>query len=178
MRKLLFGSIPVHTGNRVRVFHIHPYTRSIPVHTGEPKTGGTCADSCWVYPRTHGGTAHSVKEKRQSLGLSPYTRGTFSTHSLSSLTRGLSPYTRGTAIIVFLLSVVGVYPRTHGGTRWLRLVGSLILGLSPYTRGNHAGIVASGDRVGSIPVHTGEPIRGLIRNWQYRVYPRTHGGTL
>ena len=70
-----------------------------------------------------------------------------------------------------------VYPRTHGGTLVWCCNGLLCEGLSPYTRGNLEGECVSLSHLGSIPVHTGEPIyKGRWSRWD-GVYPRTHGGT-
>ena len=71
---------------------------------------------------------------------------------------GLSPYTRGN------LPKVNIFNR--------------IMGLSPYTRGNHCHSPLSCGVLGSIPVHTGEPLARVCEICVLRVYPRTHGGTL
>ena len=50
-------------------------------------------------------------------------------------------------------------------------------GLSPYTRGNQRAISPYVFRMGSIPVHTGKPLRLDPYTVKVTVYPRTHGET-
>ena len=49
---------------------------SIPVHTGKPRFLSAQANSCAVYPRTHGETIIDDGSLSSVKGLSPYTRGT------------------------------------------------------------------------------------------------------
>ena len=53
----------------------------------------------------------------------------------------------------------------------------LIEGLSPYTRGNLDQSQESGQKLRSIPVHTGKPSTPTAGCPSARVYPRTHGET-
>ena len=176
------GSIPAHTGEPVvHVGHVHlgrVYPRtyggtqldqsrqgrikgSIPAHTGEPNSWPCRPLSRMVYPRTYGGTRHSAALMEAEMGLSPHIRG-------NRQRRAASP---AAAVIP------GVYPRTYGGTEGRVLPAQRAQGLSPHIRGNRRYASALLTWQGSIPAHTGEPLRALRHLTDNRVYPRTYGGT-
>ena len=71
----------------------------------------------------------------------------------------------------------GVYPRTHGETSSRFPSSSVMKGLSPHTRGNRSMGIGLPSGTGSIPAHTGKPIRNGLQGNRQRVYPRTHGET-
>ena len=70
-----------------------------------------------------------------------------------------------------------VYPRTYGGTVELGYTSVADAGLSPHIRGNADVTVELGQRLGSIPAHTGERRRYRGARAAFGVYPRTYGGT-
>ena len=69
------------------------------------------------------------------------------------------------------------YPRSHGGTAWLKLWPECVTGLSPFARGNPPKASSPLISPGPIPVRTGEPCSAGVNNGHHRAYPRSHGGT-
>ncbi len=68
-----------------------------------------------------------------------------------------------------------VYPRPHGEADAIRLLEALEDGLSPPTRGSPFNAPAHKLRQGSIPAHTGKPLKGVLVALGGGVYPRPHG---
>ena len=173
------GLSPYTRGNRWQTMVEGQKERSIPVHTGEPARRVRTAAIIGVYPRTHGGTLIVSPVSVTSMGLSPYTRGNrWQTMVEGQKERSIPVHTGEPARRVRTAAIIGVYPRTHGGTLIVSPVSVTSMGLSPYTRGNLGEPFRLESHHGSIPVHTGEPnLLALIRLLS-KVYPRTHGGTL
>ena len=71
----------------------------------------------------------------------------------------------------------GVYPRSRGGTGFRVLQRPPAPGLSPLARGNRSAVSAHQHRRRSIPARAGEPRPRRPCQSQYRVYPRSRGGT-
>ena len=71
----------------------------------------------------------------------------------------------------------GAYPRSRGGTRFLRCQSTPELGLSPLARGNPGGGVFSDMEDGPIPARAGEPFWSFENEIEIWAYPRSRGGT-
>ena len=101
-------------------------------------------------------------------------------HPTSYLAKSLSPHTRGNHPPrgeMTSSAILWVYPRTHGET-WFRTARETSAsGLSPHTRGNLLERCDVTEYLGSIPAHTGKPMRTMAISKTYGVYPRTHGET-
>ena len=152
--------------------------RSIPVHTGKPRSSRLAQALRKVYPRTHGETYSTCRFVGPCWGLSPYTRG--------NPAGGISPHSHQRSIPVHTGKpgqaglhgiFFGVYPRTHGETTGTPDRPTMIQGLSPYTRGNQLQARPLAFGSGSIPVHTGKPHDFYCVCDESWVYPRTHGET-
>ena len=151
---------------------------SIPAHTGEPRRSCRRRASSGVYPRAYGGTCARWSRGCAWRGLSPRIRGNQmgEAHgreaggSIPAHT-GEPPRRHGTP------SSAWVYPRAYGGTDTSSGLRRWFWGLSPRIRGNPQAVLASLLCLGSIPAHTGEPIRPLGALDPARVYPRAYGGT-
>ena len=133
-----------------------------------------------VYPRTHGGTYRKCSGHRIIQGSIPVHTG----EPRSLILRrsvgysGSIPVHTGEPLWDRVNSQnERVYPRTHGGTYEGGFGCGRLRGLSPYTRGNQYDWDEPHRTKGSIPVHTGEPLRRSGDTHMLRVYPRTHGGT-
>ena len=72
---------------------------------------------------------------------------------------------------------VRVYPRAYGETYSYRGKFPSARGLSPRIRGNHLRFKPAGERLGSIPAHTGKPVSGDGIRGAPGVYPRAYGET-
>ncbi len=70
-----------------------------------------------------------------------------------------------------------VYPRVYGGTYLVRNCNVCVIGLSPRVRGNPNLDIRGGQRHGSIPACTGEPVADTNGSLMQMVYPRVYGGT-
>ena len=70
-----------------------------------------------------------------------------------------------------------VYPRTCGGTCFVRRGVMRVLGLSPHLRGNLYAPSGVSALLGSIPALAGEPGTQHRQTYGAMVYPRTCGGT-
>ena len=91
---------------------------------------------------------------------------------------GLSPHGRGNLGGRYAcVDGRGVYPRTGGGTRFTRKTISPAPGLSPHGRGNRRRRSGPDQAGGSIPARAGEPLGAFDAHLDFRVYPRTGGGT-
>ena len=150
---------------------------SIPVCTGEPKTG--CRISCWVavYPRVYGGTHQRPAFLLAPVGLSPCVRGNLTRVLMLELQIGSIPVCTGEPNHASCSArAVGLSPCVRGNQR---PVAEVLLGggLSPCVRGNPptTGIPSGSSR--SIPVCTGEPVKGKRDGRNDMVYPRVYGGT-
>ncbi len=132
----------------------------------------------WVYPRTHGETSTFSIAATIVSGLSPYTRGNPLSPACRFHPTGSIPVHTGKPMASLNIGLLEeVYPRTHGETKTLNNISFGTQGLSPYTRGNLLLSRCTHPLVWSIPVHTGKPSRGRLRQNQPKVYPRTHGET-
>ena len=131
-----------------------------------------------VYPRTHGGTCLVPSMSPFAQGLSPHTRGNHIACAASRPAPGSIPaHTGEPRCRGGCRRAWRVYPRTHGGTVGRQVGPPGAEGLSPHTRGNPDIPGADYTLRGSIPAHTGEPLRTRNHLIPTRVYPRTHGGT-
>ena len=72
---MALGLSPLARGNRCSHAPDLPSTRSIPARAGEPVGGVAVVDYPKVYPRSRGGTQHSLTLFQNGLGLSPLARG-------------------------------------------------------------------------------------------------------
>ena len=172
------GSIPAHTGEPPLHLHHSHCTGSIPAHTGEPSWSRIVKRASGVYPRTYGGTVPAQPGAFSREGLSPHIRGNLHQFGrVLSRYRSIPAHTGEPGWGHFRVGFFTVYPRTYGGTGIHPDPSTTHLGLSPHIRGNHCLQFSGLDRDGSIPAHTGEPIRTGRRFYQPTVYPRTYGGT-
>ena len=131
------GLSPHTRGNRPLPDRWRRSSGSIPAHTGEPSN--RCGGPSWsrVYPRTHGGTGILSFALSNAAGLSPHTRGNPRPKKCEKVKKGSIPAHTGEPLqAARLLSHVGVYPRTHGGTSSCSVSSEPREGLSPHTRGN------------------------------------------
>ena len=114
--------------------------------------------SCRVYPRTYGGTYDAAIARQVTRGLSPHIRGNRRQNRRDGIAPGSIPAHTGEPSSLFALAfLLGVYPRTYGGTSPALTLAVTLSGLSPHIRGNRsAACRCPGTR------------------W---VYPRTYGGT-
>ena len=112
------------------------------------------------------------------LGLSPHIRGNGKKRTPSNGDIGSIPaHTGERRAKADQRPGLWVYPRTYGGTSESRGVDTHLPGLSPHIRGNENLPVLRFLPRGSIPAHTGERESVAITVREYRVYPRTYGGT-
>ena len=153
---------------------------SIPAHTGKP--------------------THGPRNRHDSKGLSPHTRGNLHTVPGTGMIQGSIPaHTGKPADSLHRKSTLEVYPRTHGETsrnpagttgerglsphtrgnrRRQTLVTLRSRGLSPHTRGNPVALSCPWALERSIPAHTGKPRPPSSCRRCPGVYPRTHGETV
>ena len=151
---------------------------SIPAHAGEPRASPRTDAAAGVYPRPRGGTDTSTPEERESLGLSPPTRGNRWAFEITHARTGSIPAHAGEPPPPSpTTSGRGVYPRPRGGTHRDGASAVEDRGLSPPTRGNRPSRPQDISRPRSIPAHAGEPHRRAFRFPRRAVYPRPRGGT-
>ena len=152
------GLSPRVRGNQSATAGSTPSVGSIPACAGEPPPGCSRCSAAGVYPRVCGGTGGDGRMGRPRPGLSPRVRGNprrrgtllrgqGSIPACAGEPRGCDPWRRRG----------GVYPRVCGGTASSPNSPLMMSGLSPRVRGNHVEVVASPDRLGSIPACAGEP---------------------
>ena len=151
---------------------------SIPARAGEPRGPRRARARATVYPRTCGGTSPCRRQGALVSGLSPHVRGNPRRRNPAPGPRGSIPARAGEP----RSSVAGwpgswVYPRTCGGT--ITTISPILpsSGLSPHVRGNLERMNYLFVDPGSIPARAGEPVALLLFVLQFRVYPRTCGGT-
>ena len=70
------------------------------------------------------------------------------------------------------------YPRSRGGTFFIRLARLFVRGLSPLARGNPHRSRYPHAAVGPIPARAGEPAVVALGGLPVWAYPRSRGGTL
>ncbi len=172
------GLSPLARGNRLASTRLDARMGSIPARTGEP---GTCEYSpayAAVYPRSHGGTAPTVRTARGCQGLSPLARGNLGERmNITHKTGSIPARTGEPRAMREMLVELGVYPRSHGGTVGGARFEVEIRGLSPLARGNRRDAEQARSTGGSIPARTGEPAPSTHARTRIGVYPRSHGGT-
>ena len=152
---------------------------SIPAHTGEPESGEIDGAAVPVYPRAYGGTATRRRSWTPDGGLSPRIRGNRPETEKPIRPPGSIPAHTGEPRPGPKLSpTAGVYPRAYGGTTSHWTCQPRQSGLSPRIRGNRPPDRRHRQRGGSIPAHTGEPLRLRAPDPRPRVYPRAYGGTV
>ena len=151
---------------------------SIPARAGEPRRT-TCVHTVpWVYPRTCGGTAVSVRSAGAATGLSPHVRGNPPSTAPGPIPDGSIPARAGEPCVrVRDWYRTRVYPRTCGGTASAPSRRRSGWGLSPHVRGNRCRACTFAPYPGSIPARAGEPLLDFGHYSSFRVYPRTCGGT-
>ena len=94
------------------------------------------------------------------MGLSPHIRGNPALALAQGRARGSIPaHTGEPDKCRKKMGSGGVYPRTYGGTVSQSPIRRTIAGLSPHIRGNHDHFQVLDYFIGSIPAHTGEPLR-------------------
>ena len=150
--------------------------RSIPAHAGKPWASCSRPWASWVYPRPRGEAGASLEASRQTLGLSPPTRGSQLRSPSCSAPGGSIPAHAGKpGHVVRPRPAPTVYPRPRGEAlaEKLRHVGDA--GLSPPTRGSPRGVRSERPTLRSIPAHAGKPRTASISNSPPGVYPRPRG---
>ena len=138
LREVVDSGLSPHTrGSLPDAFPEPDRQGSIPAHTGKPGTPAIASSLSRVYPRTHGEAAIAGAPRRETLGLSPHTRGSHSHHaSASSIVGSIPAHTGKPSRRRATRPRRAVYPRTHGeaACRGSRTVAAA--GLSPHTRGS------------------------------------------
>ena len=131
---------------------------SIPAQTGEPSLALSQPRSDRVYPRTDGGTRLYFVADAREWGLSPHRRGNLPHSARIVQQSGSIPAQTGEPSCADAIpSLLGVYPRTDGGTWETCGTDGHGIGLSPHRRGNPSNVLGRADYAGSIPAQTGEP---------------------
>ena len=148
-----------------------------------PRGGTSARDSSpgsprAVYPRPRGGTRPDDDRRRQSVGLSPPTRGNrVIPPPLLPYRRSIPAHAGEPRACQSPPSAAAVYPRPRGGTSLAGASSGRPAGLSPPTRGNPRIAPLLRPRRRSIPAHAGEPPRSTKIRRVTKVYPRPRGGT-
>ena len=157
-----------------RVGGEHP--RSIPAHTGKPRSSVPSPMTNRVYPRPHGEAARVLSSRPASAGLSPPTRGSRHLCRRRNRPQGSIPaHTGKPTPLSSLPTAFRVYPRPHGEAA--HQLGGVAEsgGLSPPTRGSRFEAIQYPILARSIPAHTGKPrCKQNLLNAD-GVYPRPHG---
>ena len=92
-------------------------------------------------------------------GLSPHVRGNHQLSALFRESRRSIPARAGEPCqSIKVACALTVYPRTCGGTRWVKVDNIPSMGLSPHVRGNRLTVGAGEPSDGSIPARAGEPL--------------------
>ena len=149
---------------------------SIPAHTGKPTPTPAAEPTAEVYPRPHGEANIATTARYSCRGLSPPTRGSrvllrLWRHRRRSIPAHTGKPCRGGR----RWPSSWVYPRPHGEARSFGRRRRPSSGLSPPTRGSPSFRLAPSASQGSIPAHTGKPVRPLRDPGRSGVYPRPHG---
>ena len=151
---------------------------SIPARAGEPASRSAVSSPVRVYPRTGGGTLVTAIINGSGLGLSPHGRGNRGHRNGRGQADGSIPARAGEPDVEpAVLTELGVYPRTGGGTVMACRWSAREKGLSPHGRGNRWMESPASMKAGSIPARAGEPAPSRRRSASSGVYPRTGGGT-
>ena len=150
--------------------------RSIPAHTGKPRTAALLAAGARVYPRPHGEAACSFSRALKSKGLSPPTRGSHGVEARRlGVERSIPAHTGKPRNRRVPGTRAKVYPRPHGEALARAAPATGHVGLSPPTRGSRRHDAERGACAGSIPAHTGKPPVPTATSSVPSVYPRPHG---
>ena len=116
-RRCTRGLSPHGRGNREGSSPSRIGSGSIPARAGEPSRSGSCTTVSGVYPRTGGGTAGRRRLVPAHMGLSPHGRGNRSRWSSRKRCSGSIPARAGEPPRGCReRGILGVYPRTGGGT--------------------------------------------------------------
>ena len=131
-----------------------------------------------VYPRVDGGTFTAPIPAATVQGLSPRGRGNRANVTVCCpVTRSIPAWTGEPRWENAPMKAWTVYPRVDGGTPAASTALAPLMGLSPRGRGNLEEVAFTGDRNGSIPAWTGEPLQLPPSESPATVYPRVDGGT-
>ena len=149
---------------------------SIPAHTGKPGTSAPTRASRRVYPRPHGEAPKGKHSAKPVEGLSPPTRGSH-IHGLPGreCDRSIPAHTGKPRARTSIRPCAWVYPRPHGEALVVDAHQPPRTGLSPPTRGSRPAARVRSVCPGSIPAHTGKPLRRSAPATSAWVYPRPHG---
>ena len=153
-----------------------PTVRSIPAHTGKPRTAeGACGRTA-VYPRPHGEATSLSSFDTSRDGLSPPTRGSqHAVHDQPEIAGSIPAHTGKPLSATTMLWAMSVYPRPHGEATAFTSTAIVSIGLSPPTRGSLRGELTAVNKDRSIPAHTGKPGERTWSGTASKVYPRPHG---
>ena len=118
------------------LLRLSPYTRFIPVPTGNTTLTINVTPYVPVHPRTHGEHIVFLFGALLSGGSSPYPRGTLNSSLIAALTVRFIPVPTGNtrALVADNLSST-VHPRTHGEHLTPYERQKVSVGSSPYPRG-------------------------------------------
>ena len=173
------GLSPRTRGNHRRAPGDLALSGPIPADAGEPLAYDSAADIIGAYPRGRGGTPRQRRRWRQSMGLSPRTRGNHQVGRSQNGASGPIPADAGEPTTVQGSTTwPRAYPRGRGGTRRQTRRTYLRRGLSPRTRGNREYAFARRKKGGPIPADAGEPEGRYTNTLGRRAYPRGRGGTV
>ncbi len=155
------GLSPLARGNQRCSISVPSALGSIPARAGEPVSRPHSGAGTGVYPRSRGGTGPVRCFELLQAGLSPLARGNHPATRPRALPTGSIPARAGEPNPTWAMrALVGVYPRSRGGTAEKKVSAYVLQGLSPLARGNRLVNLADGYEAGSIPARAGEPMRG------------------
>ena len=172
------GLSPHRRGNPCTTRSARCWPGSIPAQAGEPHSWRRSPGAPQVYPRTGGGTVKSTGTGFAVAGLSPHRRGNrIRASKLQKCTRSIPAQAGEPMNYCRRARKIWVYPRTGGGTIYIRDHATTRKGLSPHRRGNPIQNPIPKPALRSIPAQAGEPNPRIETTEMYEVYPRTGGGT-
>ena len=172
------GLSPRTRGNHRRAPGDLALSGPIPADAGEPLAYDSAADIIGAYPRGRGGTPRQRRRWRQSMGLSPRTRGNHQVGRSQNGASGPIPADAGEpSRALGCARGSGAYPRGRGGTSQFPAADYRPLGLSPRTRGNPSYDIDIDGALRPIPADAGEPPSPCWPPIPRRAYPRGRGGT-
>ena len=172
------GLSPLVRGNRPAQNAAGSLYRSIPARAGKPGTDGSGSGEIKVYPRSCGETISANDNRTLNCGLSPLVRGNRVRRFPRLAPRGSIPARAGKPDSLRSSgTVLKVYPRSCGETRFVEIERDCSKGLSPLVRGNPVKSTLASVFLRSIPARAGKPQTESLPRSRQRVYPRSCGET-
>ena len=149
---------------------------SIPAHTGNPAVVQKPGLVPGVYPRSYGESVVNMIRILHCEGLSPLIRGIRPNCGGHDRFWGSIPaHTGNPGRHTPEAHIIRVYPRSYGESTSSWTFRTRLTGLSPLIRGIQVRRAWHRSVRGSIPAHTGNPMKAIQNKGLMGVYPRSYG---